>query len=134
MCLPLAAHLIGPTATTYNRFMASSTAEKNVSTEVRLSPDVVEFSQKNELLSYLTEATDLIQRCFSPVAPVAVVLDDDFETGEQRLVFEVPVELTASEASERYDGYVQQWLSMAPADVRLKMALSLDFRDGNGPS
>ena len=67
-----------------------------------------------------------------PLAALAIVLDEDCETGEKRVVVQVTVDMTPDDAVERYDEYVRRWVATAPPDARYLMGLSLAFRGGNG--
>ena len=99
-----------------------------------LPTDVLAFCRKHGLLEPLDDAVRLAAEVFSPVAAPAVVIDEDCETGEERLVIEVIAEMTAAQAAERYDEYVRRRVASASPDARYHIALALDVRGGNGPA
>jgi hypothetical protein len=94
-----------------------------------LSPAVLEFARRHNILQYVEEALRQVENSFLPeVTPVAV-LDEDFETGEMRVVIEVALSMTADEAVDRYETYIRQWVALTPPDVRHWVSLSLDVRE-----
>jgi len=111
----------------------SAVAGKSV-LDQHLPADVLAFCRQHNLLDFVDEAVRLVENSFSPAAAPAIVLDEDYETGEKRVVIEVVTEKTADEAVEQYDAYVRQWVAFATPDARSRVSLSLDVRGGHGPA
>ena len=115
--------------------MVSSTASTGGKGVIdrRLPPEVLAFCRQHELLPFVEGALALAESSFSP-APLSVVLDEDYETGEERVVIEAAVDMTSDQAAERYDAYVRQWVAFAPPYARYRVGLSLDVRGGHEPA
>ena len=111
----------------------TTTSVSGILTE-ELPTDVLVFCRKHAILESLDDAVRLAEEAFSPVAAPTIVLDEDYETGEERIIIEVTAQMTADRAAERYDEYVRRRVASASPDARYHIALSLDVRSGNGPA
>jgi hypothetical protein len=101
---------------------------------VELPTDVLAFCRKHGIIESLNDAVRLAEEAFSPLAAPAIVLDEEYETGERRVVIEITAQMSADQAAQWYDEYVRRRVASASPNARYHIALSLDVRGGNGPA
>lgn len=89
-----------------------------------VSQDILRFCSQEAILQYLFIAVDLIERCFSSVQKLELQREQDPDTEEEWLVFEVIIQGEVDDVLGDYDKYTDAWVSLVPWPERSKIRLS----------
>ena len=89
-----------------------------------ISQDILRFCSREAILQYLSVAVDLIERCFSSVQKLELQQEQDPDTEEEWLVFEVTIRGEVDDVLGDYDKYTDAWVSLVPWPERSKIRLS----------
>jgi hypothetical protein len=85
--------------------------------DLALSPEVMTFCKKRDLLNHLRVALRLATHLFDVSHEPRVAVETDPETDEQSVVIDIAAPMEVDEAVERMREYARQLLLSAPPDV-----------------
>jgi hypothetical protein len=94
---------------------------------LEITPAVLAFSAQHGLLQHLQRVSNLIERCFPSVQALSIQLEEDPETGEQSVVFDILTRGTIREVLDQYQDYTRQLVATIPWTERSKIRLSYNI-------
>jgi len=92
-----------------------------------IPPEVFQFCDQEQIVSYVPVAVDIIERSFSNLAETEMRVEEDPETGEKWLMIAIAVQGTVETVLQDYDRYTESWLAAVPWPECHKIRLSFDI-------
>ena len=91
------------------------------------TPEVIEFSERHGILSYVAEAKKLAEQCFPSRTALDICLDDDPEEEGQWIVVEVTMEQDANDFLKAYNRCISLWSERIPTEALALIRLSYNL-------
>jgi len=92
-----------------------------------LSPELYDFCLRNNVLSYLNVAVELVSNCFPDVKNISLEIEHDPDTGEEWLIVAFEIAGSIENVLAQYDLYTDLWIGSVPSPERDKIRLSYNF-------
>ena len=105
----------------YLQFQGAGNVEETPQASVPvIPPEVLSFCMKEEILNYVSVATETVKRNFQQVEDSELVVEEDPETGEKWVLVSINVHGDVEEVLNQYEDYTEDWVSGVPWPQRDK--------------
>jgi hypothetical protein len=92
-----------------------------------LSPELYDFCLRNNLLSYLNVAVELVSNSFPEVKNISLEIEHDPDTAEEWLIIAFEITGSIENILAQYDLYTDLWIGSVPSPERDKIRLSYNI-------
>ena len=92
-----------------------------------LSPEILQFCSRHEILPYLAVAIDLIEKSFPSIFNLKIYPEQDPETEDEWLLLDLTLQGEVDEVLDNYDAYTDRWICSVPWPQQEKIRLSYNI-------